>query len=43
MVSGPDDETWKEMSPSARRAHWAHVAVVVAVLLVLLAIGLLRD
>jgi hypothetical protein len=43
MVPGPNDETWKKMTPEARRAYWVLVAIVSSVLLVLLVIGLLRD
>lgn len=32
MVGGPDEETWKNMSPLARRIYWAGVAIVFSLL-----------
>jgi hypothetical protein len=39
---GPDEETWKKMTPAERRAYWIAMGLIVAVIGGLALIRLLR-
>jgi len=39
---GPDEETWKKMTPGQKRGYWISVVAVVSIILVLFIVSLLR-
>lgn len=39
---GPDEETWKKMTPRQRRAYWSSVIIVVSFVLIMFIMSLFR-